>query len=823
MDELLASRTKLRSRATKLCSDLRSYREGDRKALDPDQLALKLHHLKRLQSEMQGIQVELDSMGKADDTCHFQNTEDEVFLGNRLLTRLERAEEARDKAECHLPTAYTELKTALSLKIPTFQGDVMKWAEFWELFAIAVHDNPKFARVQKFVVLKSHLAGIALKSIQGIPVTADGYTQAVEALRERFELDDVRRETLLKELLNMPSVRHNDLKAMRSLIDHLMAHTRALGTLGVATESLSILLLPVAKEKLPEDWRLEWARRDSTNFDEFLRFLNQEIKIRESARGVTAPSVSNTLPMVPSVVSNLNSRRESRSVSSRPPQRTKSACVCGQGHQRLDHCERFRRMILDDRWNAAKETKACFRCLGSGHVAKDCKGQPCAECGRQHHSLLHNSGLAPRVPSVPGPELSPRAAPFSPKPPPNEGTRSETETNSLSCQNNHRYNVGVFDGSRSLFQTAVVEATGPKGSRKVRVLLDGGSDASYIRSSLAEELGLPVTDKGTFSCLGFQEKTEKPREYNKVQVDLKSRFGGCSITLNMWSTEQLCSPLPTAPPPQVPSDMEMADDFGDGDVELLIGIDNMYRIVLWEQLELSEGLRAVETVFGYVLHGRCGDTPESLHKHQRFHSYQVESMWDLDTVGTDVGRMTDRLSEGKKDHDDEQMAGMMKDAAAKPSHPELDQAHAETEESRSDETLSTKMSLHVIDSREGSCDPMLVPEPQRRGLSPTPSDQEAYQAHVKLSEHNSGSSPKVGSPTRVDDPRDVSHDPSPGPERRQGLLPASRGSESSCLSLHGIYRNRSSYKCWDPGGVALSSRVDPSRGCRVAMPGRRCG
>ena len=104
-----------------------------------------------------------------------------------------------------------------------------------------------------------------------------------------------------------------------------------------------------------------------------------------------------------------------------------------------------------------------------------------------------------------------------------------------------------------------------------------------------------MTDTGTFSCLGFQEKTEEPRVYNKVQVDLKSRFGGCSVKLNMWSTEQLCSPLPTAPPPQVPSGLEMADDFGGGDVDLLIGIDNMYRIVLWEQLELSEGLRAIET------------------------------------------------------------------------------------------------------------------------------------------------------------------------------------------------------------------------------------
>ena len=249
MDDLLITRTRLRSKATKLCNDLRSYREGDRKALDPDQLALKLHHVEKLQIELQGIQDQLDKFGQADDSSHSETMEDEIFLGSRLLKRLERDEQAQVKAESQIPTAYTEFKTALSLKIPTFQGDVMKWAEFWELYAIAVHDNPKFANVQKFVVLKSHLAGVALKSIQGIPVTGDGYTQAVEVLKERFDLEDVRKETLLKELLNMPSVRHGDLMGMWSLIDHLSAHTRALRTLGVVPESFSSLLLPVVKEK----------------------------------------------------------------------------------------------------------------------------------------------------------------------------------------------------------------------------------------------------------------------------------------------------------------------------------------------------------------------------------------------------------------------------------------------------------------------------------------------------------------------------------------------------------------------------------------------
>ena len=186
---------------------------------------------------------------------------------------------------------------------------------------------------------------------------------------------------------------------------------------------------------------------------------------------------------------------------------------------------------------------------------------------------------------------------------------------------------------KSFFQTAVVEATGPKGNRKVRILLDGGSDSSYIRSSLAEELGLQVLGSGVFSCVGFQQRTEEARSYDRVEVELESRFGGSSVKLDLWSTDALCGPLPATEPPKLGPELDMADDFTGGQVDVLIGIDHLYRIILWKQVELSEGMRAVETIFGYVLHGRQGLDQADQPRRQSFHSQLVQAMWDLDTVG----------------------------------------------------------------------------------------------------------------------------------------------------------------------------------------------
>ena len=65
-------------------------------------------------------------------------------------------------------------------------------------------------------------------------------------------------------------------------------------------------------------------------------------------------------------------------------------------------------------------------------------------------------------------------------------------------------------------------------------------------------------------------------------------------------------------------------------MNLLIGNDQLYDVVLWDQIYVARGLRAVETMFGYVLHGRVsGTSPLPL----RLSSYRVQTLWDLDVLG----------------------------------------------------------------------------------------------------------------------------------------------------------------------------------------------
>ena len=91
-----------------------------------------MHHVEKVGRELHDVQIQLDKEGRSDDSDHMQTGEDEIFLSSRLLARLEKAAEAkgREKDETRSPTVNMDLRSSLSVKFPTFDGDVMRWSEF---------------------------------------------------------------------------------------------------------------------------------------------------------------------------------------------------------------------------------------------------------------------------------------------------------------------------------------------------------------------------------------------------------------------------------------------------------------------------------------------------------------------------------------------------------------------------------------------------------------------------------------------------------------------------------------------------------------------
>lgn len=121
-----------------------------------------------------------------------------------------------------------------------------------------MHNKRQYTKVEKLVHLKGHVDGEAARYIQGLATTTDNYDIAVNILRERYDREDLRRETLMDKLINFPKVTEGEsLKSLHSLVDELTANVRALGELKIPTDNYGQLLLPVLKSRVPESWRLQ--------------------------------------------------------------------------------------------------------------------------------------------------------------------------------------------------------------------------------------------------------------------------------------------------------------------------------------------------------------------------------------------------------------------------------------------------------------------------------------------------------------------------------------------------------------------------------------
>ena len=654
IESLKAKRTKDRSKATKLSNDLkRLYTQVDQGNLNSDRheldytIELAEGHL----SQMEELNTQLSELGIEDESPHYTELHKAVGLGKRLLSDLKKRKETEPVVT---QVVMPQNNFKLNFTLPKFNGDLMAWPEFWELYEASVHQNSAYSPVQKLYYLRQHLDGAAARSIQGLPLTTDSYEIAIQTLKERFGKDNLRKDTIIAKLLSLPAVGNTEnLKSLRRLVDDVSAGVASLKIL--KAEHAGEVLLPVLKGKIPPSWRLQWARQrgqttgqEQDEFSDFLLFLQKEVGYLEEAAQVPCSKTGddNCPTAQKATMSVLNTQR----VQTPPTQRL---CPICKGSHRLDKCSRYVEMAVEDRWTTAKRVGACFRCLGR-HFIKDCKSGNCRQCQGSHHTSLHRpqastpatapahpTSAVPYSPTTPPPAPVPAPPTTRPSAPQNQRSEHPTSRDGQHSHPNMRY-AAQRTKPQCYIQTALVLGRGPRGPKMLRALLDGGSDASYIRKTVAEEMGLEVIGSDTFACVGFQERAEEPRTYDRVAVDLQNRHGGEARSFELWCCDRLCAPLPPAERPTgLDENIELADDFSGGQVDVLIGADQYYKVVLLDCVILHESLRALDTIFGYVIHGKGTSTGQPT-RHV-YHCRQVEQMWDLDCIGITLDSEVQKL------------------------------------------------------------------------------------------------------------------------------------------------------------------------------------
>lgn len=235
----------------------------------------------------------------------------------------------------------------------------------------------------------------------------------------------------------------------------------------------------------------------------------------------------------------------------------------------------------------------------------------------------------------------------------NETLQNKTEENvssNLMCNSYGAYTNVFLKTAR-----CIAEGKSQNENLLLRVVIDGGSQNTYICESVTKRLKLVEVGKVKMAVLPFGATTNSPqRTLSKVLIHLRSQYDNRTVEMEALVVPQICVDLLDAPNENCVSfsNFRLADNIfaenvvAEDGLSMLIGADFYWDVVTGKQSRISNHLRAVETLFGWTIQGRhehsasrnlAGGATFFVSKFSSMQEDQytddLSAMWSLETIG----------------------------------------------------------------------------------------------------------------------------------------------------------------------------------------------
>ncbi|XP_037503407.1 uncharacterized protein LOC119378295 [Rhipicephalus sanguineus] len=508
------------------------------------------------------------------------------------------------------------------LQIPTFSGALRDWQTFWDHFSATIHRNEDLLPIEKFKYLLSYLSGAAKRAIEGIRLTEDNYAIAIRTLTERFGRRDLLINEHIDHLLALPPVKSSaDVDKLRLLYDKVQFRVSALTGLGVSPDQYNVVLNRVLMRCLPDDLAILYrqkykeAAQDTSGIAtpeerarqvaEMLSFLRIQIEVREEDRpGRTPSAFSRFLPdedvEPPSAPMGHLPTASALAAESVPI--TEEVCrLCSSCQHTIADCNV--QLSAEEKRARLRTARCCYRCGLQNHMARFCRRARsiiCSKCNRRHLTILCElfTPVAPtRAIATTVNQDEPRIT--------GRGTNTPSVTSAPSALS------GI---NAVLLQTGRVWIECGSQKRLVRILLDSGSQRTFIRADVSKDLRCPVIGTEELSVVTFGHS--KPREVirsRRVALTLRGQRRDIAVTVEALEVPEVCAV--TSPPLSTDilqllcdKNYDAADNFHPDtwhpqEVSVLLGSDVYWKVATGKVDHLTSNLTAVETKFGWTVQG----------------------------------------------------------------------------------------------------------------------------------------------------------------------------------------------------------------------------
>ncbi|XP_060845438.1 uncharacterized protein LOC132925023 [Rhopalosiphum padi] len=558
------------------------------------------------QQEVLNIMLDLGQQDEFNDIDLLITMEVEELCGHiRMIAELVRlAASTTDRMPLQNGSGFAGTTMSLpKIELPKFDGDVIQWCYFRDMFRSLVHENKSISNIERYHYLISCLSGPALTVVKSVPLTSDNYDIAWKALHDCYENPRLLATAHLDKLFSFSPLKTESAMSLSAFLNTFRENVAAITALGIQDISGFLLFYMGARVLDAETRRLYEASISQTaipNLDGLLNFVSERCKILDNINICT--DKPERLDKISKKVKNVKSGKSSFATLASPKS---LKCLCCQHDHMLYRCFVFKRKPVLDRRKFVTDKSLCFICLASGHTANKCTTTyTCKKCEGRHNTMLHLPSE-----SADASEKSGNAIVNT------EKTSQKSTGSSASFSGNLSADTTVVLG------TAVIRVQDDAGLlHPIRVLLDNGSQVSAMTLSCATKLGLKRhKNRNDVYALSQQLITRLKGVTQCDFIPSLSEYPRFNVT-NVVVISQITSLMPSQPLPNAVrrryGHLKLADPNFDcpGPIDMLIGCD-VYPTLLFSKAEIinSPGLpSAMHTHLGWVINGPLQDvTPSS--------------------------------------------------------------------------------------------------------------------------------------------------------------------------------------------------------------------
>ena len=226
------------------------------------------------------------------------------------------------------------------LEIPYFNGDKLRWSEFWDTFEATVDQNNNLSNIEKLSYLNSKLTGEAKQAVSGIYLSNENYEVTKALLKERFESSQSVVNSHYTQLINMKPA-FNSTKRLRTLYDQFERHLRSLEALKQDTNQ--DVFVNIMTSKIPKEVLLQLQFQRGAKIKWTVGRLRELLSDYISVREETEEQCNNTetAGSNPGAITRpLRSSTEALVVGSKPSTRQGSCRFCNGQHWSHE-CQRY--------------------------------------------------------------------------------------------------------------------------------------------------------------------------------------------------------------------------------------------------------------------------------------------------------------------------------------------------------------------------------------------------------------------------------------------------------------------------------------------------